>query len=158
MHKSVRILNRIVEWGSEGIRYVADQRHAELLIAGLGLAPDSKPLTNPGRKLTAKELDAELAPLDGRAATEFRIMTARANFLASDRPDAAFAVNELCRGMSSLTTCDAEALKRLTRYLLGRPRVVYAWQDEPKSLDGFTASDWAGCVRARWCTTGGGRV
>ena len=51
-------------------------------------------------------------------------MTARANFLASDRPDIAFAVQELCRAMSSPTTRDSDALKRLVRSLLGRPRLI----------------------------------
>ncbi len=82
---------------------------------------------------------------------------ARANFLASDRPDIAFAVKELCRGMSAPTARDPEALKRLARYLLGKPRVVfhYAWQRAPESLDVYTDSDWAGCVKTRKSTTGG---
>ena len=153
----LRLLNRVVRRTEDGYEWEADQRHAELLIAGLGLAPDSKPLTNPGRKLTAKELDAELVPLDGRAATEFRAMTARANFLASDRPDIAFAVKELCRAMSSPTTRDSDALKRLARYLLGRPRLImhFGWQDTPGALDVYTDSDWAGCVRTRKSTSGG---
>ena len=35
--KSIRILNRIVEWGEEGIKYEADQRHAEIITRDLGL-------------------------------------------------------------------------------------------------------------------------
>ena len=75
-------------------------------------------------------------------------MAARANFLASDRPDTAFAVKELCRGMSAPTTRDSEALKRLSRYLLGQPRLIihFGWQDAPRCLDVFSDSDWAGCV------------
>ena len=84
-------------------------------------------------------------------------MTARANLLASDRPDIAFAVKELCRAMSSPTTRDSDALKRLARYLLGRPRVIMhlGWQDTPGALDVYTDSDWAGCVRTRKSTSGG---
>ena len=37
-NKSVRILNRIVTWTNEGIRYEADQRHAELIIRHMGLS------------------------------------------------------------------------------------------------------------------------
>ena len=36
--KSVRILNRIVEWqGKEGISYEAEQRHVDIIIKKLGL-------------------------------------------------------------------------------------------------------------------------
>ena len=36
-NKSVRLLYIVIEWGSEGIRYEADQRHAELVIRDMGL-------------------------------------------------------------------------------------------------------------------------
>ena len=39
--KSIRILNRVVEWTEEGISYEADQRHAEIIMAGLGLEENS---------------------------------------------------------------------------------------------------------------------
>ena len=126
-------------------------------MASAGLDGDSRSLTTPGRKLVGKELELEPELLDSAAASEYRARAARANFLASDRPDIAFAVKELCRGMSAPTAHDQDALKRLARYLLGRPRVVfhYAWQRAPESLDVFTDSDWAGCVRTRKSTTGG---
>ncbi len=78
----------------------ADQRHAELSIANAGLDSDSRPLTNPGRKLAGKELE-EPDLLGAAAASEYRARAARANFLASDRPDVALAVKELCRRMSA---------------------------------------------------------
>ena len=33
--KAMRILNRVVQWTSEGIAYEADQRHAELIVKQL---------------------------------------------------------------------------------------------------------------------------
>ena len=153
----LRVLNRIVRRTADGYEWEADQRHAELLTSGVGLLQDSRPLSSPGRKLTSKELDTEPELLDDRSATEFRAMAARANFLAADRPDIGFAVKELCRGMAAPTARDAEALKRLARYLLGRPRLVlhYAWQSCPKDIEVYTDSDWAGCVRTRKSTSGG---
>ncbi len=113
----LRVLNRVVRRTADGHEREADQRHAELLIAGVGLQPGSRPRPNSGRNVASKKLDAEPGPLEGQAASEFRALAARVNFLASDRPDISFAVKELCRGMSSPTSRDADALKRLARYL-----------------------------------------
>ncbi len=81
----------------------------------------------------------------------------RANFLAQDRPDIAFAVKELCWNMSRPTSRDTDALKRLARCLLGKPHVTvhFGWQAAPEYLDVYSDSDWAGCVRTRRSTTGG---
>ncbi len=59
--------------------------------------------------------------------------------------------------MSSPTSRDADALKHLARYLLGRPRLVmnFGWQDALTAFVVFTDTDWAGCVRARKSTSGG---
>ena len=35
--KSISMLNRVVEWTSEGLRYEADQMHAEIIVNMLGL-------------------------------------------------------------------------------------------------------------------------
>jgi hypothetical protein len=93
----LRVLNRIIRRSEEGYEWEADQRHAELLIESAGLDSESRPLANPGRKLNTKELEVEAIPLVGVEATSFRARAARANFLASDRPDIASSVKELCR-------------------------------------------------------------
>ena len=48
-------------------------------------------------------------------------------------------------------------LKRLLRYLAGRPRagVVYEWQSPCSALVSQVDSDWAGCSRTRRSTSGG---
>ena len=49
--KSVRILNRIVTYSDNEIRYEADQRHAEIIVFELGLKGDNvKTVTTPGVK------------------------------------------------------------------------------------------------------------
>ena len=48
-------------------------------------------------------------------------------------------------------------LRRIGRYLRGRPRLIwkYGWQSEVKTVDITTDANWAGCRRARKSTSGG---
>ncbi len=45
---SVRILNRIVKVTDEGLEYEADQRHAEMLMRGMGVEESSEVVVTPG--------------------------------------------------------------------------------------------------------------
>ena len=49
----------------------------------------------------------------------------RAAYLAQDRSDIQYATKELARAMSAPTTLDWQRLKRLGRFLLSKPRVVF---------------------------------
>ena len=87
----MRILNIIAEWTEYGIKYEADQRHAELVIKELGLKEDSKPVATPGVKSDRKyeeDVDEEMRPED---ATRFRAIAARSMYLSQDRSDVQFA-------------------------------------------------------------------
>ena len=48
--KSIRILNRIVEWGSEGILYEVDQRHVAICVQEMGIEESSREVTTPCNK------------------------------------------------------------------------------------------------------------
>ena len=48
--KSVRLLNRVVEWTPEGVNIEGDQRNAEIIVNQLGLQ-GAKPLSSPGERL-----------------------------------------------------------------------------------------------------------
>ena len=102
-------------------------------------------------------LEEEKEPLEARQAREYRALAARANYLAADRADIQYAVKEICRGMANPTRGDWRKLKRLGRFLLGKPRVVisYKYQGEDAPLVGFSDSDWAGCKRTARSTSGG---
>ena len=96
-------------------------------------------------------------PLDAAEVTLFRATAARANYLALDRPEVAFAAKELCRRMSEPRQRDKVALQRLCRYLLGAPRLVYRYGPVPAGLplQVYADTDFAGCVHTRRSTSGG---
>ena len=123
------MLNRIVRWTNDGLEYEADPRQAERLIESVGLDGGCKSVVTPGLKPTREQVDAE-QDLHARDHTPYRGNGARCNYLGPDRPDIQYAAKEICRWMSSPTTLGQEALKRVTRFLVGRRRLVfkYPWQ------------------------------
>ena len=54
--KEIRLLNRIIAWESDGIRYEADQRHGEILIDVLDLK-EAKGVDTPGIVVSQSELE-----------------------------------------------------------------------------------------------------
>ena len=83
--KSIRILNRIVEWRKEGILYEADQRHVEICMKEMGLDESSREVTTPCDKSlddvknsnALKSSEEEDEKLEPSGATKYRAMTAR---------------------------------------------------------------------------------
>ena len=53
------MLNRVLTWGSDGIMYEADQRHADIVISELGLK-DAKLVSTPGSKEDIKKMLQDL--------------------------------------------------------------------------------------------------
>ena len=84
-------------------------------------------------------------------------MAARANYLSLDRPDLQYSVKEACRGMAQPTKGDQKKMRRIGRYLIGKPRMVatYNWQERASTMKVFSDADWAGCRRTRKSTSGG---
>lgn len=97
---------------------------------------------------------------------------ARANYLALGRPDVTFATKELCREFAQPSKGSAQRLKRLVRYLVHSPRLMWKFdiQDEDASnslsmnlkalkkenaLATSVDMDFAGCHRTRRSTSGG---
>ena len=72
----------------------------------------------------AKQLELEehgSAPLEADAATQYRALAARCNYLAADRPDIGRAAKELCRDFSQPSARSVMSLTRVVRYLVHRP-------------------------------------
>ena len=155
--KEVKILNRIVTWDQvNGITYEADPRHVEIILDQLNLQ-DAKPVTTPGTREEGRTQTDHQQPLEDTYTSKYRALVARFNYLAPDRPDIAYTVKELAKGMASPTWGDWCRLKRLGRYVKGFPRLQqrYEWQAQPSKVTTFSEADWAGCRETRKSTTGG---
>ena len=153
--QELRILNRVVRWAADGLRYEADPRHAEIVARGLGAV---RAASTPGTSSRAMHPEAgELThSVPEELARLYRSYAARANYLALDRADISQATKELCRRMREPTWADVEALRRVAAYLVGSPRLVFEfmWQ-APADIQVFADTDYAGCVASRKSTSGG---
>ena len=107
----------------------------------------------------ALEFDSKGEVLTASEATLFRALAARANYLAMDRPECAFATKELCRFFATPTKTGVEQLKRLIRYLAGAKRLVWRFgfepNDQPNAMTVYVDTDFAGCHVTRRSTSGG---
>ena len=113
----------------------------------------AKPVATPSVKATFNELEADVE-LDPGLHKAFRGAAARANYLSADRIDCEYACKEICRYMAKPTTHAFQVLKRLCRYLVGTPRLVYVFPLQAvDSIDIYVDTDWAGCPRTRKSTS-----
>ena len=89
-------------------------------------------------------------------ATLYRRAAARINYVALGRPDLSFASRVASSCMSMPKEGDEQIIKRIIRYLKGKPRVAirYQFQEEPEGLVVYTDSDWAGDITTRKSTSG----
>ena len=130
---SMCVLNRVLSFDkiSGILSYEADARHAEYIIKALGLE-EGKSVATPAEKQKADEVSASenLPTLEKEEATLYRSLTMRAAYLSSDRADISEAVKSLARHMQAPTSYSWAKLKRLGRYLVGRPRVVYQYKPQ----------------------------
>ena len=121
--KELKFLNRLIRATENGYEYEADPRHAELVIKGMKLNPkESKPVVAPGANGVGD--DGEGVELDYERMKAYKRIVARANCVAPDRPDAQYAIKELCRKMNNPSLADWNRLKHLARYFIARPRLV----------------------------------
>lgn len=134
--------------------YEADPRHIEIIVDQLKLG-DAKEVSTPGTRDEGRTTIDNEGKLFEKDTTRYRALVARLNYLIPDRPDIADAVKELARSMSSPTNGDWLRLKRLWRYMKGRPGVqqLYEWQSAQGVVVTYSDADWAGCKQTRKPTT-----
>ena len=148
------MLNRVIRWTQRGVEYEADPRQCEKLVSECGLE-GANPVATPGVRASFEEVERD-EPLEPHLFSAFRGSAARANYLAADRIDKQFGAKEVCRWMAKPTQQAWNALKRLCRYLVGLPRLVFRYDfQHAESVEVYTDTDWAGCPRTRKSTNGG---
>ena len=96
--------------------------------------------------------------LKPQAATTFRAISARGNYLGQDRADGSYSSKELCRDFSTPNEHSLQKLKILGRYYKGKPRLVYKYpfaKEPAKEVTVYCDTDFAGCSQTRRSTSGG---
>ena len=154
------ILNRIVTYdqATGDVSYEADPRRAEMLVRQMNL-DKSKTLSTPSEKKRLADVVSAsgLPPLDPERASFYRSLVMRAQFLAQDRADVSSeSVKSLTRWMQSPTDARMKDLKRLVRYIAGKPRVVthFRAQSMYKEIKVYCDNEHAGRLLTRKSTSG----
>ena len=83
--------------------------------------------------------------LTGGDITRYRALVARISYLSQDRPDLKFASMTVCCVMAKPSLRDMECVKRIDRYLVGKPRAKcwFRWQ-QSGDLEADSDADWGG--------------
>ena len=107
-----------------------DPRHAQMVAEEAGCGHQLKAVTTPREKQKDEVIRQSMksSTLDSSRATRFRSAVMRCNYLSQDRMDLCFAAKELSRHMSNPSEDDWNDLKRVARYLAGKPRVVQVFK------------------------------
>ena len=94
--------------------------------------------------------------LRGGDVTRYRALVARIRNLSQDRPDFKFAAVQVCCAMANPTVRDSERVKRIGRFLAGRPRAKcwFRWQQSGE-LEAYLDADWGGDKATRRSVSGG---
>ena len=98
--------------------------------------------------------DTELGRTEARL---YRGVAARLNYIAPDRTDLQFSTKESARHMQTPRLSSMRLIRRIGRYLLGKPRPImkFEWQALPSGITAYSDSDWAGCPKSAKSTSGG---
>ena len=77
--------------------------------------------------------------------TRYRALVTRISCLSQDRPDLKFASMQVCCAMAKPTMREMERVKRIGRYLVGKPRARcwFHWK-QGGELEAYSDADWRG--------------
>lgn len=164
--KEAFFLNRLIRYVPDGadqgglrVEVEADARHAEILFKTLDFNEKTKVSEIPETKLTEKDIlwEEKQPTLDKQQASLFRSMTMRIAYLSQDRPDLCHSVRSLASAMREPRVGDWQRLKKVVRYLVGRPfmkRVFHEQIVDQIQVRCLSDSDWAGNMKTRRSVSG----
>eukprot|EP00969_Alexandrium_andersonii_P167944 7424877-Alexandrium_andersonii.AAC.1 len=95
-------------------------RYAQEIVKDLNLE-EANPVLTPGTELDYQEGDDEL--LSGFEKEIYGRCVGKAIYMATERPEAQYAIKEMAREISNPTKRGWRALRRFGRFLLGTPKV-----------------------------------
>ncbi|CAK0815838.1 unnamed protein product, partial [Prorocentrum cordatum] len=159
---SLQLLNRIVRRGrdarGEYLEIEPDPRHAKMILAETGCAESTKAVNTPREKIKdATVLEGiKGKKLVASEVTRYRSVCMRLSYLAQDRLDLVESAKSAAQRMAGPTEFDWQPLKRVARYLAGRPRasIRYRMQAPVDKIEVYVDSDFAGDPISRKSTTG----
>ena len=160
LDKVLCILNRAVTFDDEHKRITleADRKHLDQVLRDLELV-EAKTVLTPRVKHTLKEQQDidESEVLPPKEATLYRSACMRMKYFEQDRMDISETLKCLAQHMAAPRRGHMTELKRLVRFVKGRPRELmeYALQARRGAdLFVYVDSDWAGDVQSRKSTSG----
>ena len=108
------------------------------------------------RPQMADDDDDDSQALTGGNITRYRALAARVSYFWQDRTDLKFASMQVCCAMAKPTTRDMERVKRIGRYLVGKPRARCwpRWQQSGE-LEAYSDADWGGDKATRRSVSAG---
>ena len=108
------------------------------------------------RPRVADDDDLDCQELTNGDITWYRALVARISYLSQDGPDLKFASMQLCCAMAKPTMRDTERVKRIGRYLVGKPmaRCWFRWQQSGE-LEAYSDADWGGDKATRRTVSAG---
>ena len=156
--RELQFLGRTIRLTQTGIELEGDDKHVELMEKEWDMVncnAVATPYVKPVASVTGAQEEAK--DMSSTDATLYRRAAARINYIALDRPDLSFASRVASSSMSSPKEGEDQMIKRIIRYLKGKPRVAikYEFQSESEGITVFTDSDWAGDKTTRKSTSGG---
>ena len=138
---SIRSLNRLLTWTSEGIEWESDPRRVQLVVREMGVAASTAKVATPGIKDKPGDEDQEEVPIDDSQVRWHRSLCMRIAYIAQDRPDLSVVTRELAKGAKRPMQHHVELLKRVARYLRSSPRLTQRFDRQEewlRLLDGAT--------------------
>ena len=180
--KELKIIGRWVRITKDGVELEVDAKYQAQAIQNYGLgearaaatpAAKEDDMDAPGRRallerrllienkgMTAKDESWTAAsrgePIGDEERSKFQSTAALLNFIAPDRADILYSTKEILRAVSQPGDKDVGRMKRLLRFLKGRPRLVtrMPYGEAPEELVTCVDADFAGCKATRKSTCG----